>query len=208
VWQCVAPPGGTEPRISTNPLAIGVPTATGPLAMDISTSAVANGKIQLAALEGRTVPPGWLQDAAGEPTTDPNVRRHQPPGSILPMGGEQGYKGFALGLFLDLLVGGLSGGWCPPAEASAEMTNNVLLVIWDPARFAGSDHFAGEVAKLVEHVRSTPRKAGVERIRLPGDRSQELRAERLRDGIPLDAGTRGALAELAGSLNVTLPSGW
>lgn len=205
VLQCVAPPGGTAPRISTNPLAIGVPTPDEPLVLDMSTSTVANGKIQVAALAGREVPPGWLQDAQGHPTTDPHARFTDPPGSILPMGGEVGFKGFGLGLFLDFLVGGLSGGLCPPAGAADDMTNNVLMVVWDPRRFSGSEHFEHEVAKLADYVRSTPRKPGVDSIRLPGDRSSDVRRVRLEEGIPLDDGTWRSLLELAAKLDVTAP---
>ena len=207
VLQCVAPPGGTAPRISTNPLAIGVPTDAEPLVLDISTSAVANGKIKVAWLQGRKCPAGWLQDAEGNPTVDPAVRFTDPRGTILPMGGEQGYKGFGLGLFLDFLVGGLSGGFCPPAPEIAPGTNNVLLAVWDPDRFAGRSHFLGEVEKLTDYVRSTPRKAGIERIRLPGDRSRETRRERLAHGIPVDEETWGDLVQLATELGVPVPRG-
>ena len=99
VLQCVAPPGGTGPRLSTNPLAIAAPTGNAPLVLDMSTSAVAQGKVLLARLAGRDCPPGWLLDADGNPTVDPSVRFQEPAGTILPLGGEQGYKGFGLALF-------------------------------------------------------------------------------------------------------------
>lgn len=206
VLKCVAPPGGIEPRISTNPLAIGVPTSGEPLVLDISTSAVANGKLAVARLEGKQVPAGWLQDADGHPTSDPHSRLTDPPGTILPMGGEQGYKGFGLGLLLDVLVGGLSGGFCPPAHESAHMTNNVLLVMWDPAYFAGGQHFTGEADKLMDYVRQSRRKPGVDAIRLPGDRSNALREERSRDGIPLDDGTWRSLQAVATALQTDFPA--
>jgi hydroxycarboxylate dehydrogenase B len=202
VLQCVAPPGGIAPRISTNPLAIGVPTGDGPFSFDISTSAVANGKITVAHRAGGKCPPGWLQDADGKATTDPASRFSDPPGTILPMGGDQGYKGFGLGLMLDMLVGGLSGGSCPPADATAAMTNNVLLVIWNPTLFAGSSHFLAEADKLLAHVRSTPRKPDVAEIRLPGDRAAAIRKERVAHGISLDDGNWQALRALAEELGI------
>ena len=206
VLQCVAPPGGIGPRISTNPVTIGVPTGGEPLVLDISTSAVANGKIHVRLVSDQQCPEGWLQDAEGNPTTDPSVRFSDPRGSVLPMGGEQGYKGFGLGLLLDVLVGGLSGGFCPPADETAKATNNVLVVIWDPQRFAGQEHFLGEADKLIDYVRSTRRKPGVDAIRLPGDRSTALRRERLAEGIPLDVGTWQRLIEVAGTLGVDVPA--
>jgi hydroxycarboxylate dehydrogenase B len=207
VLRCVAPPGGLEARISTNPLAIGVPTRGTPLVLDISTSAVANGKVKATQLAGKTCPDGWIQDADGNPSNDPSVRFGDRPGTVLPMGGEQqAYKGFGLGLLLDALVGGLSGGWCPPAEPSEVGTNNVLMVLWEPRHFAGLTHFVHEADKLIQFVRATPRKPGVERIIIPGDRSDEIRTERLAHGIPLDQGTWAMLQQAAAALGVSLPA--
>jgi len=206
VLQCVAPPGGTEPRISTNPLAIGVPTSGEPMVLDISTSAVANGKIHVAQLAGRQCPPGWLQDAEGNPTTDPSVRFSDPPGTLLPMGGEHGYKGFGLGLMLDFLVGGLSGGFCPPSEPNAKISNNVLLVVWDPIRFAGNAHFVSQVDELIEYVRRVPLKPGVDAIRLPSDHGNLSHRQGRVDGISLDGGTWQELVHLAEELGVEVCS--
>jgi uncharacterized oxidoreductase len=205
VLQCVAPPGGTQPRISTNPLAIGVPTGGEPLVLDISTSVVANGKVRLALLAGRQCPEGWLLDSEGNPTTDPATRFADPPGSILPLGGEQAYKGFGLGLLLDVLVGGLSGGSCPPALATAKNSNNVLLAVWDPRRFAGNEHFVEQARELVRYVRDTRRAAGIDAIRLPGDRAAATREARAA-GIPLDQGTWNGLTKLADTMSVAVPA--
>ena len=189
VLKCVAPPGGKRPTISTNPLSIGIPTATGPMAVDISTSAVANGKVLVARAAGEDCPPGWLIDAEGNPTTDPNVRYTEPRGSLLPMGGEQGYKGFGLGVFLDFLVAGLSGGFCPPAPDGATGYNNVLLVAWDPESHSGSTHMHEQVERLAAFVRDCPTVEDAPPIRLPGDRTQQCRRERLKSGIPIDEST-------------------
>ncbi len=202
VARCVAPPGGIAARISTNPLSMAVPTSGGPFVLDLSTSAVANGKVKLARLAGRACPPGWLQDGQGRPTTDPHVLLADPPGTLLPFGGDQAYKAFGLGLMLDLLVGGLSGGFCPPAPDGVAECNNVLLVVWDPARAAGRSHFLGEVDKLLGWVRDTPLAAGCAEIRLPGDRAAAVRQERLQRGVPLAGDTCGVLAALARALAV------
>lgn len=205
VLQCVAPPGGTAPRISTNPIAVGVPTDGEPLVLDISTSTVANGKIKVAYLAGEECPPGWLIDHEGQPTTDPRVRFKDPRGSILPMGGDAGYKGFGLGMLFDILVGGLSGGFCPPAPPDARATNNVLLVLWAPRRFTGYDHLRKQAESLIAHVRNSPLQPGVQEIRLPGDRGNAVKADRLQTGIPLDAGTWKGLRQAAEKLGVELP---
>jgi uncharacterized oxidoreductase len=206
VIRTVAPPGGTQGRISTNPIAIAVPTGGEPFVLDISTSAVANGKLRIARVENRQVPLGWVQDAAGNPTTDPNVMLADPPGSLLPFGGDQAYKGFGLGLIFDILTAGLAGGFCPPAPEGTQEWNNVLLIVWDPARFAGAPHFAAEADKLIDAVRGTPRKPGVDRIQLPGDRSSETRRKRLATGIPVTDEVWDQLSHVASKLKVDPPA--
>lgn len=203
VLMCVAPPGGIDARISTNPIAFGVPTASDPLILDISTSQVANGKIRVAQSAGRHCPEGWLLDANGQPTTDPSTRFADPPGTILPMGG---YKGFGLGLLLDILVGGLSGGFCPPAPPGEHECNNVLLLAFDPARFQGLPHFVAQSQGLCDFVRTSRMIDGSHQIRLPNDRSHETRELRLRSGIPLDRGTWDRLNALATELGVGVPA--
>ncbi len=106
----VAPPGGTEGRISTNPICMGVPTSDAPVVIDFGTSAAAEGKVRAQFQKKQPTPEGWLIDHTGQPTTDPSVLYAEPRGSIVPFGGAQAYKGFGLGLLLDLLCGGLSGG--------------------------------------------------------------------------------------------------
>lgn len=205
VIRTVAPPGGTEGRISTNPIAIAVPTGSDPLVLDISTSAVANGKLRIARVEHRQVPLGWIQDAAGNPTTDPNVMLADPPGALLSFGGDQAYKGFGLGLVFDILTAGLAGGFCPPAAAGTQEWNNVLLVVWDPARCAGASHFTAEADKLIAAVRGTPRKPGVDQIQLPGDRSAAIRRQRLTSGIPVTDEVWEQLTHVAAKLRVDAP---
>ena len=202
VLKCVAPPGGAEPCISTNPIAVSAPLADEPIVVDASTSVVANGKIRVAQLAGQDVPDGWLLDANGQPTNNPNTRFADPSGSILPMGG---YKGFGLGLLFDMLVGGLSGGHCPPAPDGTAECNNVLLVVFDPERFSGLSAFRSESQQLADFARNSRRQDDVTSIRLPGDRSRDLRNERQASGVPIDAGTWSELKRLATQLAVSVP---
>jgi uncharacterized oxidoreductase len=207
VIRTVAPPGGIAGRLSTNPIAIGVPTGSGPLVLDISTSAVANGKLKVARLEQSPVAPGLIQDAEGKPTTDPNVMVADPPGALLPFGGDQAYKGFGLALLFDILIGGLSGGFCPPAPEGTIECNNVLLTVWDPARFAGAAHFAAQADRLIQWIRDTPRQSGVDSIQLPGDRSSAIRVRRLAEGVPVAEAVWEQLTRVAGKLGVAVPEG-
>jgi uncharacterized oxidoreductase len=199
----VAPPDGIDRRLSTNPIGVGIPMPDGePIVLDMSTSAVANGKLKIARLAGREVPLGWIQDAEGNATTDPNVMLADPPGALRPFGGDQAYKGFGLGLVFDILAAGLAGGFCPPAQPGTVECNNVLLVVWSPDAFGGAEHFLGEAGKLVDWVRSARPRPGCDHIQLPGDRSRETRAARLASGIPLSDEYLRPLRDLAAELQV------
>jgi uncharacterized oxidoreductase len=205
--RVVAPPGGTEPRISTNPISIAVPTGGGrPLVFDAATSAVAQGKVLVKQLADHPCPEGWLQDGQGNPTTDPHVLHGSPTGTLLPLGGAIAYKGFGLGLVLDVLTGGLSGGFCPPPRPKVKTCNCVVLVVWDPAQFAGVEHLERQASELIESVRDCPRKPDVEEIRIPGDRSAAVEAERRATGILLEGGNWDSLARLAQQLNAKPPA--
>lgn len=204
--RAVAPPGGTAGRIGTNPVCFAIPAGEGPpVILDIGTSVCAEGKVRVCYNKGIPVPEGWLLDAAGQPTTDPGVLYHDPRGTILPLGGTQSYKGFGLGLVLDMLAGGLSGSPCSRPELGSRSANAVLFVLFDPALFAGADHFRTEIVDLAASVRSCPPATPGTTIQLPGDPERTVRAARLTAGVPLDEGTWGQLSEVAKKLNVPLP---
>jgi uncharacterized oxidoreductase len=204
--QRVAPPGGTQGRISTNPLCLGAPTPADPLVLDIGTSACAEGKVRVSYQKGEAIPEGWVIDSKGQPCTDPSVLYTEPRGTILPFGGPQAYKGFGLGLLLDVLAGGLSGGKCTnPESPMPGVGNSVLMMLLDPKQFAGFDHFLDQSGKLTEYVRSSPCAEGVERITLPGDPERLTKEKRLREGIAISDGTWQLLAKLAGELGVQVP---
>ncbi len=204
--QRVAPPGGTEARLGTNPLCAAVPTSGAPVVLDFGTSVAAEGKVRVFHIAGkRPVPEGWLLDAQGRPTTDPSVLYEPPLGSILPMGGSQAYKGFGLGLVLDMLSGGLSGGRTSFRGAPPARGNNVLFLALDPERFAGRESLIRESSQLAEYVRDCPRTQGVEAILLPGDPERLTMETRLEGGIPLESAHWARLADLASQLGVEAP---
>ncbi len=203
----VSPPGGTEGRISTNPICIGTPTSTAPVVLDFGTSAVAEGKVRVNFQKKEATPEGWLVDHAGRPTTDPGVLYNEPRGSILPFGGPQMYKGFGLGLLLDLLCGGLSGGPCSaPQFPIAGQGNTAVFVVFNPALFGGIEHFLEQSDGLTDFVRSCPRAEGVASITLPGDPERLSKTKRTLDGITIADGTWELIRKVAGELNVALPT--
>lgn len=205
--QRVAPPGGIAPRLGTNPLCAAVPTADEPVVLDFGTSVAAEGKVRVYYINGkRPVPEGWLLDPQGKPTTDPSVLYEPPLGSILPMGGAQAYKGFGLGLVLDMLAGGLTGGHASHENAPPAKGNNVVFLALDPERFAGRDALVGEATQLAGYVRATPRAAGIDAILLPGDPERRTFALRSTGGIPMEEAHWAKLKETAARLGVAVPS--
>jgi uncharacterized oxidoreductase len=203
----VAPPGGTEGRLSTNPICLGAPTSGEPVVLDFGTSAVAEGKVRVLQQKKEQAPEGWLVDHEGKPSTDPGVLYREARGSILPFGGPQMYKGFGLSLLVDLFCGGLSGGPCSsPKYPIAGQGNTAVFVVFNPAHFGGVEHFLCETDGLTEFVRSCPRAAGVATITLPGDPERASKAKREVEGIPVADGTWELFAKAAADLKVQLPT--
>jgi uncharacterized oxidoreductase len=204
--RAVAPPGGVVGRIGTNPLCLAAPGRPDePVVLDIGTSVCAEGKVRVAFNKGQPVPEGWLLDSKGQPTTDPGVLYREPRGTILPLGGAQAYKGFGLGLLLDMFAGGLSGAPCSRPEIEPRTANAVVFLVLDPQGFAGAEHFRTEVVTLAGHVRDCPTAPGAT-VQLPGDPERQQRARRSVEGIALDEGTWGQLKAVAARLKVALPS--
>ena len=180
----VAPFGGREPLVSTNPIAAGIPADGGPVLFDTSTAAVANRRIERARREGASLPGRWLVDNEGRATDDPEAVYTDPPGAILPMGGlDQGYKGFALSLLVEALTSGLAGrGRSDPDPAAG---NQVFLHLIDPGGFAGAEAFARETGWLAARARASAPMDPAHPVRVPGDRAQALFAEQAARGIAL-----------------------
>ncbi len=203
-WQRVAPPGGIEPRLSTNPFCASIPTndPDAPIVADFGTSVVAEGKVRGYYISQRPVPEGWLLDHSGQPTTDAAVLYEPPLGTILPLGGAQSYKGFGLAMILELWAGGLSGGRCSSPEGRPVGGNNVVFVVFDPAHFAGSESVSAQASRLAEFIHATPRLPGVDAILLPGEPERISLKHRSELGIPIDQNLCAKLMELAQRLGV------
>lgn len=201
----VAPPGGKEARIGTNPLCLGVPTNGAPVVLDIGTSVVAEGKVRVSFNKGQPVPEGWLLDPDGKPTTDPAVLYKEPRGSILPLGGSQAYKGFGIGLLLDMFVGGFSGAPCSTPGLPNMSGNAVFFLVLDIDQFAGAEHFLKEATALAGNIKACPKAAGASDIMTPGEPERRACAERRQSGIALDDGTWQQLTALAERLKVPAP---
>ncbi len=193
----VAPYGGLDARLATNPFCVGVPHAPHPLVLDYATSAVAFGKVRVALDAGRKMPDGLLIDAQGRPTVDPAAMFGAPIGALLPFGG---HKGFALAVMCELLGGALSGGQVQDHHPVPNpMINNMLSVVFAPDRLCAADEFARQVERLAAWLRASPQLPGGPGIELPGEPERRIAAARERTGIPLPLPTREALAACARS---------
>ncbi|MGC9317770.1 MAG: Ldh family oxidoreductase [Armatimonadota bacterium] len=177
------PWGGADRRLCTNPLACALPTSGDPIVLDISTSAVAEGKVRTYRIRGEPVPDDWIVDSEGRPSNDPGVLYASPPGGLLPMGGNVGYKGFGLSLMVDLLAGALSGAGCSGPEPERG-GNAFLIMALDSGAFAGRERFATEADALLAWVKSSRLAPGAEEILAPGEIERRERRRR-REGIPV-----------------------
>jgi uncharacterized oxidoreductase len=187
----VAPYGGRTPVLGTNPLCYGIPSGTGnAIVVDYATAAAAEGKVRAILYKGGQLPPGWIVDAHGRPSTNP-ADLYEPPlpperikmaGALLPFGG---YKGYGLGLIVDVLAGILTGAGSSQDMTSGWLANGVFLMALRIDNFLLLNDFEERVDKLVKAVKDSPRAEGFAKILIPGEPESKERERRLRDGIPI-----------------------
>jgi hydroxycarboxylate dehydrogenase B len=198
--QAVVPWGGMDGRLSTNPIAVGIPGGHGPgILFDFSTSAAAHGKVRQLLLRGEQAPDGWLIDASGSPTRDPATLFGTPPGFLLPGGSHRGY---ALSLMVEVLAGILSGAGCANPNPGPEEMNGVFILALNPAWFLPPAQFRAQVDQLTAYMKTARPMPGVGPVHIPGERSREQAAKRKRDGIPLNEKTCASLAQVLRDLGL------
>ncbi|MBM85366.1 MAG: dehydrogenase [Rhodospirillaceae bacterium] len=196
--QWVAPFGGAAGRLGTNPIAIGAPSGGKyPIVLDIATAVAPEGKVRDYRNRQKEVPAGWILDHQGRPTTNPNdLYEPAPGGSLQPLGGSAGYKGFGLSVMIDILAGGLSGAGCCRAEEVAASDGITMLAI-KIENFAAAGSYYDQVKALVEHLKSCPPAPGFQEVFVPGEHEFLRREQRLAEGIEVDDVTWTALTESA-----------
>jgi uncharacterized oxidoreductase len=201
----VAPFGGSDRRLSVNPIAMGVPRpGAEPIIHDMSTGIIAAGKVRVAQNKGELVPEGCLIDGQGRPTRDPAALFAEPPGALLTVGG---HKGYGLSIFCEVLAGALTGGGSshPDNPDADRVVNNMLSILIDPERMAGMAALASDLARLEGWVKASPPAEAGGEILFPGEPERRLRAMRLAEGLPLDANTLEQLRGAARSVGVPEP---
>jgi len=203
--ESVAPYGGTTPKFTPNPIAVGIPTQGDPILIDISASITTNGLTGRLHGEGKSLPGEWVQDADGQPSNDPGVLFTDPPGTILPIGGrEYGHKGFGLALMIEAMTQGLSGfGRADPKEGWGA---SVYLQVTDPTAFSGVEDFTRQTTWLAEVCRADRPAVGVEAVRMPGDGALARKRAALAEGVEIYSGVMEKLALIGDKLGVVAPS--
>ena len=183
----LAPTGGVTPTFGNNPLAVGIPAGRHlPILLDISMSVAPRGKIGVALAEGKPLPPGWILDRFGHPSTD---LADLAAGLGVPIGG---HKGYGLALVLELLTGALSGagfasdhGRDRLHDSSMPPDYGHLFIAIDPEQFMAASEFTARVDRLIDETKNGERATNVDEIWIPGERELKTRDRSLKQGVRL-----------------------
>src|SRR6266481_2806241 len=194
--KIVAPFGGREARLGTNPISIAVPSdLDAPLYLDMATSAVAAGKIALAGSCNEESPQGWIVDSDGRHTTDP--KQYRKGGALLPLGGSEGYKGSGLAAMVEVLCGLLTGlGF--GVEPSGRHNDGCFMAVFNVAAFRPLKDFKKEVAEFARYLKATPPSEGSPGVFYPGEVEYIREQQRKVSGIDVEDATWDRLRTLAG----------
>ncbi len=196
------PTGGREARLGTNPIAFAAPTKNEyPFLLDMATTAVAYGKIEIAARREEPIPIGWSLDESGQPTSDAQlalrIHRMTPLGSNAEL---SSHKGYGLGVMVDILVGVLSG-----------MGHSAKVGRWRAGHFFGAmridafrdvEEFKADMDAMIRDLHSTPTAEGVSRVYVAGEKEYLAQAENLQLGVPLHPKVVHRLKELGQEFDI------
>ena len=195
-------PGSSERAGGLNPIAVAVPAGgRHPFVLDMSTSVVAFGKIEIAIRQGKPIPEGWVVDESGNPVTDTskmNPMDHEWKGGLLPLGGlpeTGGFKGFGLAVLVDILCTILSGA---PLNTNANHFFGAIRV----DGFRPVTEFKRQMDELIDSIENLTPLPGVKKVYAAGGFEDDIMKDRVINGIPLDEKVIQSLRELSEELNV------
>ncbi|MEM8949527.1 MAG: Ldh family oxidoreductase [Pseudomonadota bacterium] len=203
----MAPWGGRDKMIGTNPWSIAAPAGShAPMMLDIANTAIARGKLYLARQRGEAIPDGWAMDQAGNPTNDPALGIA---GNILPMAG---HKGYAIATMMDVLSGVLSGSHfggavVGPYEPSGRSGVGHFALALNIEAFRPLSDFHADMDRLITDIKTAPRAPGVDEIYYPGELEARAEDRQRQIGIAIPADTLEELDEGARELSIDPLSG-
>ncbi len=199
----VAPFGGLDLLLGTNPLAIAVPAGSSPpFVLDMATTAAAAGKIKVLAQRGEAMPEGWMVDRQGEPLTDP---ARQAEGLLLPIGGA---KGYGLAMAIGLMAGTLNGAAFGSdvvnftKETAAPTNTGQFVAAISVSAFGGVEAFKASTDRIFAEMRSSEPLPGHDPVRIPGQDRPDTLKQRQTEGIPLHPNLVKVLGEIAQELGI------
>ena len=165
--KAVAPFGGREARLGTNPISMAMPSdLEAPFYLDMATSAVAAGRYNSRSARGEEIPTGWIVDSEGRQTTDP--RQFRKGGALLPLGGTEGYKGSGLAAMVEVLCGLLTGlGF--GVEPTGRHNDGCFMAVFNVAAFRPLQEFKREVGEFARYLKATPPSEGSSGVFYPGE---------------------------------------
>lgn len=199
----VAPYGGSDLLLGTNPIAIATPGGADPFVLDMATTTAAMGRIKTLAQRGEPMPEGWMVGRDGRPLTDP-TRRDE--GFLLPIGGA---KGYGLAMAIGLLAGTLNGAAFGAdvvdftADTTSPTNTGQFVAAIDIAAFGDPDAFTASAQAVFAQMRASDPLPGHDPVRIPGDGRTSARAERQAAGIALHPSLQTELDRLAQDLGIT-----
>jgi LDH2 family malate/lactate/ureidoglycolate dehydrogenase len=197
----VVPTHSRKTILGTNPIAVAVPAASSrPFVLDMATSIVPIGRINVYQKEGKPIPSGWGVNGQGQVTDNPTEVREG--GGLMPLGGPEllrGYKGYGLSLMVDIFSGVLSGAafGTDVGNASEDKQCNVghFFGAIRIDAFRDPQSFKNDMDKLLEELRQAPKAVGEERIYIHGEKEFEAEDMAKKEGVALSEATVKTLIE-------------
>jgi LDH2 family malate/lactate/ureidoglycolate dehydrogenase len=213
----VAPTFSKERMLGTNPIAVAIPAGSEPpFVADMATTTAANGKLEILQRKNLEAPVGWIQDAAGNSTTDAHALKNK--GALLPLGSDKehgSHKGYALGSIVDIFSAVLSGAnygpWVPPFPAYVPMPENQpgkglghFLGAMRIDAFRTAEAFKKDMDNWIQRFRAAETIDGYEQVLIPGDPERLFEEQRMKEGIPILETVVEDLAKVGSKFNISL----